>query len=114
MLLAILSGSRFWFQFQFFALYAACVHAYQPCFWALPTITLGESAAAASIGMINALGNLGGFVGPLVMGYWVTKTGSFTAGLAWLLVNLVGAGILILLLRGYQLSVTAIPPPAHR
>src|SRR5580658_3163454 len=97
--LAIYFGSHFWIQLGFFALFAACVHAYQPCFWALPTIALGESAAAASIGMINALGNLGGFVGPLAMGYLVTKTGSFTTGLEWLLVNLVAARILVLFLR---------------
>jgi MFS transporter, ACS family, tartrate transporter len=97
--LAILSGSWFWLQLNFFAVFAACVHAYQPCFWALPTITLGESAAAASIGMINAVGNLGGFVGPLMMGHLVTRTGSFKAGLSYLLANLVVAGILVLLLR---------------
>jgi MFS transporter, ACS family, tartrate transporter len=103
MFAAILCGAQFWTQFGFFALYAACVHSYQPCFWALPTITLGESAAAASIGMINALGNLGGFAGPLLMGYLVTKTGSFTSGLGWLLANLVVAGILVLFLRGHKL-----------
>jgi len=108
MVLAILSGSRFWVQLEFFTVFAACVHAYQPCFWALPTITLGKSAAAASIGMINALGNLGGFVGPMVMGYFVTKTGSFTSGLVWLLVNLVAAGMVVLLLRNYKPSAVAI------
>jgi MFS transporter, ACS family, tartrate transporter len=99
MLMAIFSGEHFWTQFAFFAVYAACVHSYQPCFWALPTITLGESAAAASIGMINALGNLGGFAGPWLMGSLVTKSGSFTTGLGWLAANLVVAGILVLLLR---------------
>jgi MFS transporter, ACS family, tartrate transporter len=108
MVLAILSGSRFWVQLEFFTVFAACVHAYQPCFWALPTITLGKSAAAASIGMINALGNLGGFVGPMVMGYFVTKTGSFSSGLVWLLVNLVAAGIVVLLLRHYKPSAVDI------
>jgi ACS family tartrate transporter-like MFS transporter len=114
MLLAILAGSRLWAQFGFFALFAACVHAYQPSFWALPTITLGESAAAASIGMINAIGNLGGFVGPLLMGYLVTKTGSFTTGLGWLLANLVVAGILVFFLKGYTLRAKTIPQAVFR
>jgi ACS family tartrate transporter-like MFS transporter len=103
--LAIYFGSHFWIQLGFFALFAACVHAYQPCFWALPTIALGESAAAASIGMINALGNLGGFVGPLAMGYLVTRTGTFTAGLGYLLANLVAAGVVVLLLRNVSPSL---------
>jgi MFS transporter, ACS family, tartrate transporter len=106
MFMAIVFESRFWVQLEFFALFAACVHAYQPCFWALPTITLGESAAAASIGLINAIGNLGGFVGPFILGYLVTRTGSFRGGLVWLLANLVVAGILVLFLRGFRLQGT--------
>ncbi|MGB2665068.1 MAG: MFS transporter [Candidatus Acidiferrum sp.] len=104
--LAIASGSHFWTQLAFFSIFAACVHAFQPCFWALPTLMLGESAAAASIGLINALGNLGGFVGPSIMGYMVGFTGSFTSGLIWLLANLVAGGILVLLLRGIRLQKT--------
>jgi len=99
LLFVIGTGSHLWVQFGVFTLFAACVHAFQPSFWALPTVTLGESAAAASIGLINAIGNLGGFVGPAILGYLVTRTGSFTSGLAWLMVNLLGAGILVLWLR---------------
>lgn len=98
--LAIVSGSHIWVQLGFFTVFAACVYSYQPCFWALPTIALGESAAAACIGLINSLGNLGGFAGPFIVGYLVTRTGSFTTGLVWLLVNLLGAGVLVLCLRG--------------
>ena len=103
---AIRAGSHLWTQLGFFTIFAACVHAYQPCFWALPTITLGEYAAAASIGLINALGNLGGFAGPFVLGYFATRTGSFTGGLVWLLANLLVAGILVLFLRGFRLPHT--------
>ena len=98
MLLAIVAESHLWIQLGFFSLFASCVYGYQPCFWALPTLTLGESAAAASIGLINALGNLGGFFGPFLLGYLVTRTGSFKLGLVWLLVDLAMAGTLVLLL----------------
>jgi ACS family tartrate transporter-like MFS transporter len=74
----------------------ACYFAYHPCFWAVPTAFLSESAAAASIGLINSLGNLGGFVGPLMMGYLVTRTRSFTAGLLYLVGSLCLSGILML------------------
>ena len=99
LIFAILSAPHLWTQLVFFILFAACIHAYQPTFWALPTTFLGESAAAASIGLINCIGGLGGFVGPFIMGYLVTRTGSFASGLAWLLVNLFLAGILVLCLR---------------
>ena len=94
--LALAAAPHIWIQLVFFVLFAAFVHAYQPTFWALPTALLGESAAAASIGFINCIGGLGGFVGPFIMGYLVTPTGSFAWGMAWLLVNLFLGGILVL------------------
>jgi nitrate/nitrite transporter NarK len=65
-------------------------------FWAVPTLFLTESAAAASIGFINAVGNLGGFVGPMVMGYLVNKTHSFSTGLLYLVASLIASGLLML------------------
>jgi nitrate/nitrite transporter NarK len=85
-----------------FTLFAACVHGNQPCFWALPTATLGESAAAASIGLINSVGNLGGFVGPFILGYLATRTGSFAAGLSWLVASMFLGGILTLTAQGVR------------
>jgi ACS family tartrate transporter-like MFS transporter len=97
--LAIVAGPHIWIGLCFFILFAAFVHAYQPTFWALPSAFLGESAAAASIGLINCVGGLGGFAGPFIMGYLVTRTGSFASGLLWLVVNLFLGGILVLCLR---------------
>ncbi len=105
LILVILTSSHLWIQFGMFILFAACVHGYMPSFWALPTAFLGESAAAASIGFINSVGGLGGFVGPFIIGYLVTRTGSFTYGLLWLVVNLFLAGILVLCLRKHHVGV---------
>jgi D-galactonate transporter len=71
-------------------------YGFQPCFWAVPTLFLSESAAAASIGLINAVGNLGGFVGPLVMGYLASRTHSFAPGLLYLVASLFVSGLLML------------------
>jgi ACS family tartrate transporter-like MFS transporter len=38
-------------------------------FWALPTLSLTATAAAASIGLINMLANLAGYCGNHLMGY---------------------------------------------
>ena len=62
----------------------------------LPTLFLSESAAAVSIGLINSVGNLGGFVGPMVMGYLASRTHSFAAGLWYLVGSLIVSGILML------------------
>jgi len=71
-------------------------YGFQPVFWTVPTLFLSESAAAASIGLINAVGNLGGFAGPMVMGYLVNRTHTFSAGLLYLVASLFASGILML------------------
>jgi ACS family tartrate transporter-like MFS transporter len=59
-------------------------------FWAIPPIFLGGTAAAAGIGLINAIGNLGGALGPTIIGWLRDATGAYQASL------LVLAGVLLL------------------
>jgi ACS family tartrate transporter-like MFS transporter len=79
-----------------FVIAGGSFYGFQPVFWAVPTLFLSESAAAASIALINSVGNLGGFVGPMVMGYLVHRTHSFSAGLLYLVASLFVAGGLML------------------
>jgi ACS family tartrate transporter-like MFS transporter len=58
--------------------------AYQPSFWTLPGLFLTETAAAGCVGLINSIGNLGGFLGPFVLGQVDKLTGSFHAGIYFL------------------------------
>jgi ACS family tartrate transporter-like MFS transporter len=44
------------------------MYGHLPAFWPIPTMFLGAVAAASAIGFINMLGNLGGYVGPKLMG----------------------------------------------
>ncbi len=60
---------------------AGLYSAYGP-FWAMPSLFLGESAAAAAIALINSVGNLGGFAGPYILGVLKDRTGG--AGAGWL------------------------------
>ena len=56
----------------------------QPIFWNIPTGYLSGAALAAGVGLINGLGNLGGFIAPNLRS-WVTETfGSEAAGLVML------------------------------
>jgi MFS transporter, ACS family, tartrate transporter len=80
----------------FYTLVGAAYYAYGPAFWAVPTEFLSESAAAASIGLINSVGNLGGFVGPFILGYLVTRTRSFNGGLWYLVGSFFVSGFLML------------------
>ena len=63
---------------------AAGIKAYQPAFWSLPSLFLTGPAAAGSIGLINSIGNLGGFLGPTVLGTVQKYTGSFVGGIYYL------------------------------
>jgi MFS transporter, ACS family, tartrate transporter len=49
--------------------------------WAMPSVFLSGAGAAAGIATINSLGNLGGFIGPFVIGWLKNTTGSYEAGL---------------------------------
>lgn len=52
---------------------AAGIISFSPIMWTLPTAFLGGATAAASIGAINSLANLGGFVSPYLIG-WIRDT----------------------------------------
>lgn len=78
-----LSGSMLW--------------AWTPSFWVLPTLSLGESAAAAALGLINSIGNLGGFFGPTLVGYLLSnqRSHAFTTGILCLAFGLSGTLVLV-------------------
>ncbi len=90
--------------------------AYLPAFWSLPSLFLAESAAAGSIGFINSVGNLGGFIGPWVLGRIDRITGSFRGGLTVLAVSIAAAATIIFLLGIGRKSArtgasTVVDPP---
>jgi ACS family tartrate transporter-like MFS transporter len=68
----------------------------QTSFWALPSLMMSGSAAAASTGLINSVGNLGGFIGPTALGMIEKHTGSFVPGL-YILAGLLLAASMALL-----------------
>ena len=69
---------------------------YLPVLWSIPTEYLSKSAAAAAVGMINALGSIPGFFGPYLFGYLSMKTDSFTPGLAVLMCTAFTGGLVVL------------------
>ena len=80
-----------------------------PTFWTLPTAMLSGTAAAGGIAMINAVGNLGGFLGPYLLGAIRDATGSFSLGLFVISLGaLVGAVVLLTL--GHDRRLEQVPP----
>jgi MFS transporter, ACS family, tartrate transporter len=82
-----------------------------PTFWALPTAMLSGVAAAGGIALINAVGNLGGFLGPYMMGAIKDSTGSFAIGLLSIATGTLVA-TLVLLLMGPEKHTAAVPEGA--
>jgi ACS family tartrate transporter-like MFS transporter len=78
-----------------FMLAFAGIKAYQPAFWSLPSLFLTDVAAAGSIGLINSIGNLGGFLGPTMLGGVEKSTGSFVGGIYYLGFSLLICGMII-------------------
>jgi len=71
-------------------------------FWTLPTIFLAEAAAAVGIAAINSVGNLGGFIGPSLVGTLVQATGSTSAGLVAIGACLAFCGLLTMAVWGQR------------
>lgn len=78
---------------------AAGVYSAIPSFWALPSRFLTGAAAAGGIGLINSVGNLGGFVAPYATGALNDATGTDRAGLWAIGAVMVAAAGLVVALR---------------
>jgi ACS family tartrate transporter-like MFS transporter len=79
-----------------------------PPFWTLPTAMLSGTAAAGGIALINAVGNLGGFLGPFMMGSIRDATGSFTIGLLSISMGALVASIVLATL-GHDRRLEEVP-----
>jgi ACS family tartrate transporter-like MFS transporter len=90
-----------------FIIAATGMKAYMPAFWALPNLFLTSTAAAGSVGLINSVGNLGGFLGPTVVGYLEKKTGSFAFGLWIITATAVISALIIAMLPIRQMMATS-------
>jgi ACS family tartrate transporter-like MFS transporter len=83
-----------------FSIAAAGLHGYRASFWTLPTIFLTDVGAAAAIGVINCFGNLGGFLGPYMLGALSNNSGSYRSGMLFLGGCALTASVLVLLIGG--------------
>ena len=89
---------------SFLLLGSGAMYAYYPTFWTIPTTMLGEAAAAATFGLINSIGQLGGLFGNYTIGFLNDRTHSLTASFGVIAFVYLGAGILIAYLRKTQIA----------
>jgi MFS transporter, ACS family, tartrate transporter len=105
------AGASYW---AVLGMAAATVGIYgsRAAFWPMPSIFLTGTGAAAAIAMINAIGNLGGSVGPLVVGWIKDSTESFSAGLYFLAACSLMAAIITFLAARAAGAPAAVPSPS--
>jgi len=86
------------FSIALLALVVVGIYSFYGPFFSLPSEFLTGFSAAAGIALINSIGNLGGFVGPYVVGMISGRTGKLYGGLAFAGVSSFVSATLVLLL----------------
>jgi MFS family permease len=102
--IGVLTSGR-WPTLAFVFVCLAAVGAFAPLgpFWAMPTEWFSRKMAGSVAGFVNGIGNLGGYFGPLLVGYLNKRTGSFLYGFGMLSVFMLTGAVLTF----------AISPPAR-
>ncbi len=83
------------------------IYAALTTFWTLPQSFLGGTAAATGIALINAVGNLGGFAGPFIMGRLKEHSGGYGEGFTLLALGLALTATIVLSIAGRIESAAA-------
>jgi MFS family permease len=109
---SVLSQQHFWLSYAFMCLAIPGPYAALAPFWAIPTETLPRNVMGPVIGLVNAIGNTGGFAGPFIVG-WLSMRYHSTAipfnGLG--VAMLVAAGLAFLLPKAVKQIQSARPIP---
>lgn len=103
--LSLLLKESIWVSYGVMVLCGFFLQAYAGPFWTLPPLLFPSNVLGGVRGTINALGNLGGFIGPYLVGL-LTMTISQTAGMFVLVAALLIATFLLFTLP----AITARPP----
>jgi ACS family tartrate transporter-like MFS transporter len=75
------------------------INAFLPAFWCIPSAMFTGTAAAAAVALINSIGNLGGYLGPTLLGKAKDATGSYATGMLILCGLALAAAAMTVLMR---------------
>jgi sugar phosphate permease len=103
--LATLFPRHPWTSIALLVLTGCFTKAMQASFWVMPPLFFPAGLSGGSRGIINALGNLGGFLGPWLMGWLATKTGDLRFGI-------LGLSLLLLLSAGFAALLPRVTSPS--
>lgn len=80
-----------WVSYVFMIVCGMFHNAYNGVFWAIPPMLFPSNICGGARGFINGIGNLGGFIGPFLVGWIATTTGSTDIGIYILAAFVFGA-----------------------
>jgi len=101
LIVSVLLREHFWVSYAFMCLAIPGPFAAIAPFWAIPSETLPRNVMGLVIGLVNAIGNTGGYVGPLFVGWMKKDYGTVT-----LPFSLLGVGMLIAAALAFLLPKT--------
>jgi MFS family permease len=90
LVLSVCLRGHFWVSYAFLCLAIPGPFAAIAPFYAIPSETMPRTAAALVIGLVNAFGNVGGFVGPWIVGWLKGKYNNLAVPF-----SVLGAGLLL-------------------
>lgn len=112
-ILSVQFNNIMWLSYAFLVGCGFFLQAASGIFWTIPPLLFPAEVAGGIRGVINALGNLGGFLGPFAVGWFRTTFQSYDAGIYSLVVALLAGFILALSLpantAGGNVAHTALP-----
>jgi MFS family permease len=109
LILSVLLSGHFWLSYALMCLAIPGPFAAMAPFWAIPSETLPRSVMGPIMGLVNAFGNLGGFVGPSVVGWLMNEYHSTAISFNALGVGMViCAGLAFLLPKARQQPAAAV------
>jgi ACS family tartrate transporter-like MFS transporter len=98
LLAAVLTSERAaLLSFVFICLVGPGIYGVLGPFWAIPGEVFPRAVAGPAMGLINAIGALGGYFGPLAVGYFNQRTGNFVYAFGVLSMALLASSALTLL-----------------
>ncbi len=109
LILSVLTRDHFWLSYACMCLAIPGPFAALAPFWAIPTETLPLTVFGPVIGLVNALGNTGGFAGPYIVGWLKTTYHSVAVPFTAL-----GLGLLLAAALAFLLPKSAARPQAVR
>lgn len=98
LILSVVFREHFWLSFAFMCLAIPGPYSGMAPFWAIPGETLPRNAMGLVMGTVNAFGNLGGFVGPYIIGTLADRYHSTAVGFTVIGMGMLGCAALAFLL----------------